>query len=140
MSPDVKVYQAYVEIDDSVKDLNLKPGLSADCMMFTEAQVVHVLAVPMQAVLNPLEKGGKPRCYVMTATGAERRDVELGLNDKMYYEVRDGLKEGDQIVLNPRVLLDDKDKKAAGTDDKAVSGSSKPQTGRGQGGDPAKGK
>ena len=38
MSPDVKVYQAYVEIDEPVEDLKLKPGLSAVCTIFTEMQ------------------------------------------------------------------------------------------------------
>ena len=48
MSPDVKVYQAYVEIDDvRQSSLKLKPGLSAVCTIYTETQAENVLAVPV---------------------------------------------------------------------------------------------
>jgi len=51
MSPDVMLYQAYVEIDDSVKDLQLKPGNSAVCEIFPEPLAERVLAVPIRAIL-----------------------------------------------------------------------------------------
>ncbi len=78
MSPDVKVYPAYVEIDDPVKDLNLKPGLSAACTIFTEAEATHVLAVPVEAVDSPREKGSKPRCFVLTSRGATEARRRIG--------------------------------------------------------------
>ena len=48
--------------DESVEELKLKPGLSAVTTIYTETKAEHVLAVPVQAILPPLEKGGKPRC------------------------------------------------------------------------------
>ena len=43
----------------------------------------------------------------MTPTGPQEKEVTLGLfNDKMV-EVRDGLTEGDDVILNPKVLLGD---------------------------------
>jgi HlyD family secretion protein len=118
MSPDVKVYQALVEIDDSVEGMKLKPGLSAQVTVFSESKVEHVLAVPLQAIVSPLEKGKKPRCFVITPTGPEARDVEVGLNDEKLVEIKDGLQEGEDVVLNPRALLSDKEKKATKEDDK----------------------
>jgi HlyD family secretion protein len=120
MSPDVKVYQAYVEIDDPVEQLQLKPGLSAVTTIYTDLKAEHVLAVPVQAVLSPLDKGGKPRCFIMTPTGPEGRDVELGITDEKFIEVKSGLNEGDEIVLNPRTLLSDKEKKAAAKEDEKI--------------------
>ncbi len=134
MSPDVKVYQAYIEIDDPVEKLKLKPGLSAVTTIFTESKAEHVLAVPVQAILSPLEKGGKPRCFVLTPHGPEGRDVELGLSDEKFIEVKDGLNEGDEVVLNPRGLLSDKEKKGAGKeDDKIVPTGGKPGAKGGRG-------
>jgi multidrug efflux pump subunit AcrA (membrane-fusion protein) len=110
LSPDVKVYQAYVEIEDSLEGHKLKPGLSAVCTIYTSTKAENVLAIPVQAVVNPVEKGGSPRCFVQTPRGPELREIELGMTDDKYVEVKDGLEKGEQVVLNPRVLLNDKKK------------------------------
>lgn len=120
LSPDVKVYQAYVEIEDEVAKLKLKPGLSAVTTIFTDTKAPHVLAVPVQAVVSPLEKGGKPRVFVMAPHGPEARDIDVGMSDEKFIEVKDGLHEGDEVVLNPRGLLSDKEKKPAGKDDSQI--------------------
>jgi HlyD family secretion protein len=112
LSPDVKVYEALVEIDDPLSDLKLKPGLSAVCTIFTDLKTEHVLAVPIQAVLSPLEKGGKARCIVETPSGPLAHEVELGLTDDKYVEVKSGLIEGDEIILNPRALGSDKENRS----------------------------
>ncbi len=128
MSPDVKVYQAYIEIEDAVQQLKLKPGLSAVSTIFTETKAENALAVPLPAIVRPQEKGAKPRVFVMTPHGPEAREVEIGINDEKYIEVTSGLTEGENVVLNPRALLSDKDKKGAQADDKIVpSGKSRPQ-------------
>jgi HlyD family secretion protein len=136
MSPDVKVYQAYVQIDESVEDLKLKPGLSAMCTIFTETRAEHVLAVPVQAVLSPLERNGKPRCFVQTAKGPESRDVELGMTDEKYVEIKSGLTEGEEVILNPRAVLSNKEKKSTKEDEKIVPTGGKP----GSPGQPDRGK
>ncbi len=120
MSPDVKVYQAYVEIDDSVEQLKLKPGLSANVTIFTEAKAEHVLAVPVQAVVAPAERGSKPRCYVITAHGAEPREVELGLSDGTYVEIKTGLNDGEDVSLTPRNLVSDQERKGSKEEEKIV--------------------
>src|SRR5581483_9058996 len=81
----------------------------------------------------------KPRCFVMTPTGPEGREVELGLSDEKFIEVKSGLNEGDEIILNPRTLLSDKEKKAAGKEDEKIvpTGGAKQDGGRGgKGGGP----
>jgi len=134
MSPDVKVYQAYVEIDENVQALKLKPGLSADCTIFTEVKAEHVLAVPVTAIVSPVERGGKPRCYVLTPHGTEAREVELGISDTNFVEIKSGLNEGDEVVTsNPRALLSDKEKKAMKEEEKIVPTGGKGPGGKGQG-------
>jgi hypothetical protein len=150
MSPDVKVYDSTVEITgvagfaerhpgltsedlekkqiEEMARIKLKPGLSAVCTIYTEKQAHKVMAVPLPAVLSPLEKGGKPRVYVQTAKGVEPYDVELGMTDDKYVEIKSGesvadqtpLKPGDEVVMNPRSLLSDKNKKHGKDDDKIV--------------------
>jgi multidrug efflux pump subunit AcrA (membrane-fusion protein) len=116
MSPDVKVYQATVEIDDSVKGLKLKPGLSAVCTIYTETVAENVVGCPVQAILPAAERGGDPRVVVATAKGTETRTVKLlKIDDKLitddkYVGIEEGLKEGDEVVLNPKAVLGDKDK------------------------------
>jgi HlyD family secretion protein len=132
MSPDVKVYQAYVEIDDDIKSAKLKPGLSAVCTIYTEEKAEHVLAVPIQAVVSPLEKNGQPRCFVLVdKRHTEPREVELGMSDNTYVEIKNGLNEGEEIVLNPQSLLNDKEKKGSKADEKIV-----PTGGKGKGNGP----
>ncbi len=118
MSPDVKVYKSMVAIADSVAELKLKPGLSAEVTIFTESRADHVLAVPLNAVLPPLQRGAKPRCFVLKPEGPEAREVELGLNDEQFVQIRSGLEEGEQVVLNPRTLLTEKEKRTTKEEDK----------------------
>ena len=103
-SPDVKVYQTILEFTEPVQALNLKPGLSAACEIFTELRAERVLAVPIQAILKPSEKGKKPRCLIVTPGGAEAREVDLGRSDERMVEIKSGLKEGDEVVIDQRVL------------------------------------
>src|SRR5262249_29786694 len=102
---DVKLYQTYVLIEEEVE--GLKPDMTAEVTIHVDAAKEQVLAVPLQAVLGGAELGVKRELFVRTPTGYDKREVTLGLyNDKMV-EVRDGLREGDEVVINPKVLLGD---------------------------------
>jgi hypothetical protein len=108
MSSDVKVYQTLVTIDEPVE--GLKPDMSAEVTIVVDPPKEPVLCVPLQAVAGGAEGADKRRVYVMTPAGPQEREVVLGLfNDKMV-EVKSGLAEGDEVVLNPKVLLGDRAK------------------------------
>ncbi len=141
MSPDVKVYECMVEITDYLAEYKLKPGLSAVCTILTDLHAEHVLAIPIQsqAVLGPLSKGGPSRCYVLTDAGPQPREIELGMSDGKYVEVKSGLNEGDKIILNARTLFAEKEKKASG-DPKSGPPSGKPDGSGRQGKGKGKGK
>jgi hypothetical protein len=105
-SSDVKVYQTMVSIDESLE--NLKPGMSAEVTIHVDATDEAVMTVPVQAVFGGAELGVNRKVFVQSAEGPKERDVLIGLSNEKMVEVRGGLKEGEEVVLNPRVLLGDK--------------------------------
>ena len=87
MSPDVKVYQAYV------RDRRLGGAAEAQARPQRRLHDLHRHqgrarpGRPVQAIVSPLEKGGKPRCFVDDAhgpgaarsrAGHDRREVRRG--------------------------------------------------------------
>lgn len=105
-SADVKVYQTFVLLEETVD--GLKPGMNAEVTIHVDDSTEPVLAVPIGAVLGGAEAGPKRSVYVLENGQPVEREVELGkFNDKMI-EVRRGLQEGDQVVVNPKVVVGDK--------------------------------
>lgn len=80
----------------------------------------NVLAVPSEAVTSD---DGHDVCFVVHEEGLERRDVKLGQVTRQMTEVTDGLREGEQVVLNPRVEETDLAEPATPADVSATSGS-----------------
>jgi multidrug resistance efflux pump len=108
-SSDVKLYPTIVSIDEGDMQ-GLKPDMSAEVTVQVDPADTKVLTVPIQAIVGGAELGTKRKLFVMNGTIPEEREVELGLfNDKMV-EVRNGINAGDQVVLNPKVIVGDKAK------------------------------
>lgn len=131
MSADVKVYQALVTIKDEMPDL--KPGMTAEVTIFTDSLRENVLTVPLQAILGSVDMGNKRRVYVLTPNGPEPREVVVGLSNDRMAVIESGLAEGEEVIVNPRVLLSDADKAALG--EYSNRGADK-GAGRGKGGGP----
>jgi len=74
----------------------IKPGMSADIEVITD-HLQNVLSVPSTALI---EKGGKKMLYLIKEGRVNLREVEVGLSNWNYTEVRRGLEEGDLIVEN----------------------------------------
>lgn len=69
-----------------------------------ELQAPEVVAVPRSAVLWP---GSQPRVYVEQGTGTyQQRNVRLGRSGDVLWEVLEGLKEGERVVLKGNMLID----------------------------------
>ncbi len=100
-SGNVKEYAATVAIESDPR--GLRPGMTAAVEILV-ANLPNVLSVPVQAVV---EKGGKFYCWVNTFSGPEKRPVVLGLNDNTRIEIKDGLNEGDEVLLNPRATVEE---------------------------------
>lgn len=102
---DVKVYQTFVTIDEYVP--GLKPDMSAEVTIAVDPPTEPVLAIPLQAVVGGAEGGLKRRVFVIDSTGPVEREVVLGTFNEKMVEIREGIAEGDVVVLNPKVLLGD---------------------------------
>jgi multidrug efflux pump subunit AcrA (membrane-fusion protein) len=118
---DVKLYQTLVMVDfevlaDGTKkriaNEELKPDMTAEVTITVDTAKEAVLTVPVQAVMAGAEMGAKREVFVKTPAGYDRREVKLGLYNERVVEIREGLQEGEEVVLNPKVLLapDDKTK------------------------------
>lgn len=108
LSSDVKVYQTLVSIKESVP--GLKPGMSAEVTIFTDSARDNCLTIPVQAILGSVDMGNKRRVYVLDGETAVPREVVIGLSNDRMAEVVEGLQEGEVVVVNPRVLLTEKEK------------------------------
>jgi multidrug efflux pump subunit AcrA (membrane-fusion protein) len=93
-NPDLKVYTTDVSIDGTHD--SLKTGMTGKVEV-TIDELHDVLYVPIQSVVTVEEA---KICYVM-ASRAERREVETGLFNDDFVEIKSGLTEGEKVLLNP---------------------------------------
>jgi multidrug efflux pump subunit AcrA (membrane-fusion protein) len=125
LSADVKVYTTKVFIDDVVH--GLKPGMSAEVTITVGAALENVITIPIQAIVGGVEMGKQRKCFVLTPQGPQERDIVIGESNEKMAEIKQGLYEGEEVVLNPRVLIGDKAKtREPGADRRGSSGESKP--------------
>jgi len=81
----------------------LKPGMSAEVEVVIDRHE-DVLMIPTPAVVET-EKGDF--CWVKTAEELQRRSLELGDTDDSFIVVEAGLREGDEVVLNPLAVIEE---------------------------------
>ncbi len=94
---DVKVYTTDVSIDGTHD--YLRTGMTAKVEILID-ELKDVLYVPIQSVVTEEDDENKV-CYVMTDKGHERREVEIGLFNDDFVEIKSGLVEGEQVLFNP---------------------------------------
>jgi multidrug resistance efflux pump len=122
MAADVKVYATKVAIHpEDLEGIQLKPGMSAEVTITVADALEHVLTVPVQAVIGGSEMGSERRILVMTPDGPKEKTIIIGASNEKVAEVRDGLQEGDEVVLNPKVVLGDKIKVHQPSESKGLS-------------------
>lgn len=125
-STDVKVYTTKVRIDDSVD--NLKPGMSAEVTIAVGDALEHVLAVPIQAIIGSAEMGRQRKCFVVTPEGPQERDIMVGQSNERMAEIKEGVQEGEEVVLNPKALVGDKAKTRQPTENRKGNGDTAPDS------------
>lgn len=81
----------------------LKPGLSA-AVEIVIAEHKDVLTIPVASVV---ESGDRRYCWVESPAGPLRREIQLGDSNDLFIVVESGLKEGDEVVLNPMAFIKD---------------------------------
>lgn len=99
-------YDTIVELPS---DDGLRPGMSAEVEVIMAAHE-SVLTIPVAAVLATDEGDF---CWVKTAEGISRRALQLGDSNDVFIVVNGGLKEGEEVVLNPTAVLEEAQSAAA---------------------------
>ncbi|RMF44056.1 MAG: hypothetical protein D6753_03530 [Planctomycetota bacterium] len=81
----------------------LNPGMTAEVEVIL---AVHpdVLLVPVAAVV---ETDNAAYCWVQGDAEPEKRMIKIGDSNDVFLEVLSGLKEGDEVILNPAMFLQD---------------------------------
>ena len=96
---DLKEYATVVRLTDPVEKVRtLKPGLSAEVIIKVD-YIPNCLYVPVQAVATI---GSKQYAFPIIDGELKTQEVKVGTTNDIYLEIKDGLKEGDEIVMNPR--------------------------------------
>ena len=93
----LKVYTTEILITDELPDI--KPGASARAEIVI-TNLEDVLTVPIQCVTTA---GGKQVCFVRTLGGDKKVEVEIGLFNNKFIEIKSGLDAGDRILLAPPI-------------------------------------
>lgn len=100
INPDTRTVQVRTEFDN--RHGMLKPKMFVTATIYAEGK--RTLAVPLSAVLFT---GKRSVVWVETAVNTfEPRNVTLGNATDTYYEVLDGLQEGDMIAVSGGFLID----------------------------------
>ncbi|MCA9178546.1 MAG: HlyD family efflux transporter periplasmic adaptor subunit [Planctomycetales bacterium] len=134
-----KEYLTYIEVLNPPE--NIRSGMTAEVKIYV-AQLPDVLQVPVQAVVE--EKGHYFSIVTHGGSNFETRQVKVGASNDKFLVVEDGVKEGETVVLNPRMYRDRMDipKDLAPVTPKVVPGNGKSKgkgKGKGKGGDVAGG-
>jgi RND family efflux transporter MFP subunit len=103
---DIKVYTVHVTIDEPLS--GLRPGMTALVEIFGDERD-NVLTVPVQGVLR---FDGKDHVAVKKPDGGfDWRDVSLGLSNEKIVEIKQGLRSGDVVALDPFALMSEEEKR-----------------------------
>ncbi len=77
-------------------DPRLRPGMTAQALVLA-GEVKDALQVPVDAVRY---EGDQAVCTVRTVTGTETRKLTTGRSNAFFVEVREGLSEGDVVLIS----------------------------------------
>ena len=95
LAPDLKVYKG--EIDLQVDSAQLRTGMSCRAEIIV-ARLDDAVYAPVQAVLNV---DGTPTVYVVEDGEAVPRKVKIGLDNNRMVHIKEGLEEGEAVLLAP---------------------------------------
>ncbi|HUE15176.1 MAG TPA: HlyD family efflux transporter periplasmic adaptor subunit [Planctomycetaceae bacterium] len=95
----IKEYATTVSIEGDTT--GLKPGMTAEVEILVD-DLHDVLTVPVSAVV---EKDGRFFAWVKDKTALHRRPLLLGQTNDKVMQITDGLKEKDDVILNPRAVV-----------------------------------
>lgn len=118
---DSKSYEVIVIIDSIPAGLKLKPGMTAKVEILA-GNYKDVLAVPVGALT---EKDGRTYAFVSNGGTIASREVKTGRNTHSFVEITEGIKVGEEVLLDAYVrgLKELSDKKSNDGSDKEAQSS-----------------
>ncbi len=101
IDPTTRALRAEIEVDNT--DDLLRPGMFVEVTIIKEKRE-NVTVVPREAVT---ERGGKWVVFVLKGQRVAMKEVVLGLGDDDIVEIREGLSEGERVVVQGLETLTD---------------------------------
>jgi multidrug efflux pump subunit AcrA (membrane-fusion protein) len=92
LDPVSKTARVHAKLDNGRGDL--VPGMFVDALLVVEEKT-DALSIPYDAVLGEVSR----YVFVVEEGKAQRIDVEVGISDDRFTEIRSGLSEGDSVVV-----------------------------------------
>lgn len=87
-----------IEVDVLENAPELKIDFDTDVDILT-GKVANVLKVPAESIKS--DKTGKNFIFMIADNKAAEKTVTIGLQSDLEVEIKDGIKEGDKVILNP---------------------------------------
>jgi HlyD family secretion protein len=94
-NPNQRLFKTKVIVEEMVP--GMRPGMSCEVEILVDS-LDDVLQVPVQAVFR---SGSKTLCFIDGPNGVEQVEVEVGLDNDRWVEVKSGLSEGQTVLLSP---------------------------------------
>ena len=89
----------FINLDNPAEEI--KPGMHAEVEIVSEIFEKRLL-VPQEAVL---QRGGRPLVFVVENGLAKWRYIQIGQENEQFVEVLDGVKEGEQVIVEGHMTL-----------------------------------
>jgi len=102
-NPKTGMYTVRVTIDN--EEGKLMVGMPADITLTTDT-AANAVAIPSEALLEDSE--GTTYVYIANGNKAERKDVEIGIEDTEFTQVISGIKAGDKVIVTGKEYLSEK--------------------------------
>lgn len=99
VNPEDKTCKVFVEVENPEEDI--KPGMHAEVEIVAEIHKDKLL-VPQDAVLT---RSQRKLLFVVEDGLAKWRYIEIGLENEDYAEILDGVKEGEQVIVEGHFTL-----------------------------------
>ena len=93
VNPEKRSVSIWTEVDNPSHQL--KPGMFAEQTLVIE-ELIDVLSVPLNAVL---EEGASQIVFVESGNAYIKHEVQVGVKDDQYIEIKDGLLAGEKVVI-----------------------------------------
>ncbi len=91
-----KTYKVFVIIDDFPDEIELKPGMTAECEILV-GTYENIIAVPVNAITEHFEKN---YAYLVEGSRIVRQQVQVGRSTTSFLEITEGLQAGSLLTLD----------------------------------------